>query len=461
MPGRPTVFILVLLLVLCTVSVPPSVQAADPPWIEPRALNIADIAGQDAALDAALAERGGAIVSFNSGAIARFRGATVSGGKLRITVNLYPRVYSSGGYYWAYVPLLGQEAVYDHMGSASPESWLRVYNGATEITNSRESATYYQPVLALPSAGAGTDYRYPRVTLNQAALVTQADGILLPTNLGGTVSFRFASQPPTALTGVYTIVLGARPRVRMLSKQDATFQSYVGAGNVGALNPVMNQLRALVGERHSRIALNRPAGANYILFNYPPIPFDVYTGGNLLRPSSGTVRLTPDFQNLCADMTYAGAFPLDAGWQDADQSNVPPYVGYYLSLITHTLGPLSHLTPPEYVVAADTPYDGCLVRGDCPTQWLWDNILNKTMSMSILYLTVDDPPAGLVVLPLRMADDGWTPSIGEAAPAGLSAPVLSQTHRVFLPLIVRPYGYGVRPAGLFDRATGRMLYYVP
>ncbi|MHB1293877.1 MAG: hypothetical protein ACYC4R_02670 [Anaerolineae bacterium] len=461
MPIHRITCIAMLLLAFCLAVPPAAARAADPAWMEPRALNITDIAGQDATLDAALAARGGAIVSYNSGAIARFRSAAISDGKLRITVDLYPRVYFDGNSYWAYVPLLGQEAVYDHMGSACPPSWLRVYNGATDITNNRERVTYFDPRLALPSAGAEAVARYESRRIEKRDSTIVPDGLYLPANYGGTVAFKFGSVPPTALTGVFTTVLGARPRVRLASKQDATFQSYVGAGDVGRFNALMGQLRGLVpnGERHTRIALNRPAGANYVMFNYPPIPFDVYTGGNLLRPSSGTVRLTPDFQNLCADMTYAGAFPLEAGWQDADQSNVPPYVGYYLSLISHTLGPLSQLTPPEYVVAADTPYNACMESGTCSDQWMWDNILNKTMTMSILYLVVDNPPTGLSVSPLRMADDGWTPSIGAASFANLAAAPMN--YRIFLPIISSPYSYGERPAGLFDPDTGRMLYYVP
>jgi hypothetical protein len=206
----------------------------------------------------------------------------------------------------------------------------------------------------------------------------EADGRHIPANLGGVVVLE-GDHP--ILTGVFAVRPANRPQVTYVSQQQATFQSYIGVGSVGAFQPLMQQLRRRYRDRHPRIPLNIPPGANYILFVYPPMPFDVYdaTGNNLQRPIGGTVRLAPDEGMLSQDLMHSGAFPLQAAWQDADQS-----AGPYLS----ALPPIDRTTPPEYVVPAGIPYDPCFLRGDC-SDTILRQIYESTMSMRIVYLRVE------------------------------------------------------------------------
>ena len=428
----------VLLLGLLTAS--PSL-AQTPSWVEPRALSIVDIAGQ--VPDYVLQDN---ILNYSgSGGITQFVSSSYTQGCLRLTVRIYPRRVWAGDHWRTKVPLLGQFPMYDHMSSSAPEMWLRLYHGSSEITNAIRWANYLAPDLTLPQAGAAEYTRYSALQRTVFSFPKGPDGILLPANWGGTLTLY---GDYAELRATFTIYLTHRPRVFYLGTQQATFQSYIGPGNVGRFQPLMNQLRQHYPDRHPRIMLNIPTGANYIMFTYPPMPFDVYTGDNLFRPIAGTVRLAPDPGMLSQDLVHGGAFPLQVAWQDADQS-----AGPYLSL----LPPVDRLTPPEYVVPSGIAYNPCFEQGNCPKSVL-EEIYNSTMPLYIIYLRVETNATGLLPIPLRMADDTWHPSLNRM---GYLLPANLATERIFLPLVISFPTGKPHPLGLFDPTSKRMVGYLP
>ncbi len=103
-------------------------MADEPSWVEPRALNIVDIAGQ--VPDWVLEDN---IVAFSHiGGLAQFVWSEREGDLLRIGVRLHPRTYPSGDAWTTAFTLLGHRAILDHMGSSVPEMWVRLYDGQAE-----------------------------------------------------------------------------------------------------------------------------------------------------------------------------------------------------------------------------------------------------------------------------------------------------------------------------------------
>ena len=443
-PGRIIGLLLVSLALLG--GVPPlraeaPAGAALPPWIEPRALNITDLVGQvpDTVLqDCIIAYSGG-------GGLARFLSSQIQGDLIRITARLDTRRSLNGDRWITTLNLLGQRPIYDHMGSAAPESWLRLYQGTTELTGQIVWGYVVDPALALPQDDASAYQRYPWRTLFD--FPSTANGRYIPANYGGEVVL-YGDYP--MLTGVFTFRPAGRPQVTYLGSQEATFQSYIGVGGVGAFQPLMQQLRGRYADRHPRIFLNIPAGANYVLFIYPPMPFDVYdsTGNNLQRPIAGSVRLAPDEAMLSQDLVHGGAFPLQVAWQDADQS-----AGPYLSL----LPPIDRITPPEFVVPAGIAYDPCFLSGTC-SEAVLRQIYEATMTLRIVYLRVEPLYSGTQALPLKVADETWLGLAGAMPWAGAGG--AGATSRLYLPLVrnfrLRPE----RPLGFCDAASGRMVGYL-
>jgi hypothetical protein len=417
-----------------------AVRADAPPWVEPRALNVVDLAGQ--VPDEVLRDH---LVAYGAGGISRYVSSQWQGNLLRITVRLDTRRLQEGSNWVTTLELLGQKPIFDHMGSATPESWLRLYEGASEITSQVTGAQIVDAALRWPLASAASAERYPQSVV--WSLPSEEEGRRIPANYGGRAIIN-GDHP--VLTGVFTVEPASRPRVTYLGQQQATFQSYIGVGGVGLFQPLMAQLRGRYGDRHPRIPLSIPEGANYVVFVYPPMPFDAYdgTGNNLQRPVGGTVRLAPDEGMLSQDLMHGGAFPLRVAWQDADQS-----AGPYLSL----LPPINRITPPEYVVPAGVAYNACFLQGNCSDSIL-RQIYEATMSMRIVYLRVDTPYEGIEALPLRVADETWT--VGARAPQQGKRGLDSMSERIYLPLLrsyrLRPE----RPLGFFDASSGRMLGYL-
>lgn len=424
-----------------------AVRAGGPSWLEPRALNIVDLVGQvpDDVLRGTIISAGG------PGAVV-FESSSPVGDAWRIRATLYGRVAHPGwlqGQPLTFVGALGQMADFDNMGSASPESWLRLYNGSQELTNRLELLSHNTAQLMQPLTGAGEWQRYPR--LQVSPLRFTAEGLYIPANTGADIALR-GDYP--VLTGDYTVRPRNRPRVRYLGTQQATWQTYIGPGAMGYLTPLMTQMENRYGRRHHRILLEIPAGANYILFIYPLSPGDPYSDdpGNRPRLVAGTVRLSPDHFMLTADFRHSGPFPLRVGWQDADQVLYTPY----LSLLRN----FTVITPPEVVLPEGMPYDPCYTQGNCPDAIL-QRIYDARMPIRIVYLSVQPPDGQFSFVPLRMADDTWTPAMASvAAEAGPGPARAAGSWRLYLPGILnyRVPAAGC-PCGAFEPG-GRMVYYV-
>ena len=431
-----------------------SVAAATPAWAEPRALNIVDVAGQvpDSVLRDAI------VVSGNSG-LAQFVSSQRTGSLLRITVQLSTRRTWSGTQWWTNAALLGQLPTYDHPGSAAPVTWLRLYrnSGLTQqCTSEIRWANYKETTLSLPEAGAATWDRYTALNhtlyASSGQLPIEANGMRLPANWGGSVTL-FGDY--ATLWAVFTVQLSNPPTVTYLSSESFTFQSYIGPGDVGVFQPLMNQLRARYALRHPRFILDIPAGANYVLFLYPSMPYNAYSydGYNVQRPTSGTLRLAPDEGMLSQDLDHAGAFPLLVAWQDADQS-----AGPYLSI----LPTVNRVTPPEYVIPTGIAYDPCFLSGNCSDAVL-KSIYQATMTLTVIYLKVEPTYGQLQFVPLQVADETWSPAIADNVTATETLPLLSglRSYRAYVPLTRSVHIPTTRPLGLFDTSTGRMVGYLP
>jgi hypothetical protein len=407
------------------------------------------------------------VIAYSGQGLAQYVASEWNGETLRLTVRFETRRAWVDDRWWTHLTILGMQPVFDHMGSASPAMWLRLYAGDTELTDQIVQINYMRPDLVLPERGAAADQRYPSLWEVAAPGGPQTpvgpDGLRIPANWGGLIVL--PGNHPT-LTGVCIMRPRNRPRVVYMGTETFYFQSYIGPGNVGALQPLMEQLRARYPLRHPRFELSIPEGANYVLFNYPPTPYDVYdpTSHNLDRPSAGTVRLAPDDGMLSQDFTHGGAFPLLVAWQDADQS-----AGPYLSL----LPPVNRVTPPEYVVPPGIPYDPCFLRGDCGTAVL-EAIYHAQMPLQVSYLRVKPHMgSGVQALPLRVADDLWSPAVGLSGwQRGRGATATDDTtepsqrqggwpHHVYLPRVAAYRVPAERPLGLFEMESKRMIGYLP
>ncbi|MBN1400098.1 MAG: hypothetical protein JXA74_04630 [Anaerolineae bacterium] len=436
--------------------------AAMPPWAEPRALHISDLAGQvpDDVLEGHIVCYGG------SGGLSTYLDHTWEGAKLRLRVRLYPRYDPlEGGGWHTTIATLGHGPAYDHMSSSSPASWVRIYQGGADVTDAALAMNYTDPELRLP-VDPRDNPRYATADHEEdIPRPIPADGIYLPANWGGYVMLDGRRED---LTAMFTFVPSMRPSVTYLGQESVSYPSYIGTGNVGWFASLMDQMRSRYPERHPRMALNPPPNANYVLFVYEPMPYDVYAGmwkedralfeANRTQPIGGTVRLAYSGGMLSQDLTHGGPFPFRVWWQDADQS-----AGPYLSVFTTSI---TQITPPEFVVLPGTPYSACFVDGGCSSGVL-DDVYNRRAMLTVVYLQVEPIlQQGLIALPLRVADTNWHPGLSatpERAPAHALAPGRS---RVLLPLIWRqerpPIPIEIpaeRPVGFFEPGSGRMLGY--
>jgi hypothetical protein len=322
---------------------------------------------------------------------------------------------------------LGQKPWFDHMGSVVPESTLRVYDSSgLDVTSQIEYMDITIMELAQPIAGSEASVRYPVKGYGEGRpdpLPMGPEGLVLPPNSGCLLVQPGVDNYP--LTGVFATNAAPMMDVAVVSTQQATFLSYIGPGNVGIFQPLMNQLRRVYADRDARIPLSAPPEANYFLVRFPPLPGDPYADlydgiyDNADRPSSGSYRLSR-WVYLSTDLVFSGAFPLSPAWEDADR-----YPGAdFLPLLTAA----DELAPPEYVLPAGIPYNDCFTQGNCPSHIL-EEIYNTEMVLDIIYLDVS--VAGLPQpgewFSLRLAGPAWTPSaMPRIAPSGSSAsPLLS------------------------------------
>jgi hypothetical protein len=433
--------------------------AALPDWLEPQGLSIIELVGQvpDSILH-------GTILSFDDGeGIVVYESGTRNGSTVVINTTIYPRFSDPGA--WADHKLtafgcLGQTPRYDHMGSVVPQSYLRIRDSGGQDRTSEIQFMYISNMdTRQPSADSSSYTRYPIVDYGPGRTYPlpsmQPDGLTIPTNSGCRLEIPYHDYYP--LTGVFTVDIDPAVHATVIGSQEAGFQSYIGVGDVGIFQPLMDQLLSSCGERHGRIQLYLPPQANYFLVQYPPMPGDPYTDRNSSRPypnqarlSSGTYRLGENF-DLSTDFTFSAAFPLDAVWQDADQSPTQ-----FLPLLSSA----TKLAPPEYVLPSTLPFNECYTYGNCSNSVL-QQICDAWMSLKVTYLAIYRPAEGTEHTPIKMAGPTWsllTEVAEQPAAAGLDSTLATTT--VYLPLISKAERCAAYPCGWFT-GTGRMLGYEP
>ncbi len=437
-----------------------------PPWLEPRGINVAELVGQvpEAYLH-------GMILSYYIGIVV-YESGVRNGNTAVVTTTIYPRLVRGqwGPYNRASVfGCAGQRPALDHMGSIFPASTMRLYaSDGTEITSQVATVKLDLMDTQLPLYGSREGERYPTTPPEPPA----HQPVPLASNSGCTIVIYRDYYP---LKGVFTFTLDPALHVSVIAQQPATFHSYIGVGDMGIFQPLMNQMRGRFGDRHERIPLAIPAGANYFVLRFPPMPGDYYTDvgrgtlDNAARLTSGTFRLA-DGGALSADLTTSSAWPLRVAWQDQDQAPGRTY-------LPRIANP-DELAVPEYLIPAGMPYNPCFTQGNCPTQVL-DQIYNTPMRLEVFYLSVSASGTNGQWLPLKMAGPAWVPGLvgtpeepvpvsgvgdGSEATTALMPAGPSRVYKVYLPFITRSSSSLPPPppgclCGWFD-TTGRMLTYV-
>ena len=432
---------------------PPTSNFQPPPWIEPRSLNITNLVGQvpDSLLQGVI------ISSYPWDGIVLFESSSLSGDTMVITTTIHGRLH----YWGTTLGCLGQVPRSDEMGSAVPQSYLRVYTpGGTEVTSQITGGSYWPATLTQPLAGTATwQGRYDSLPLT----ISHSDqGLELPANVGCDLHL---SGSYTELTGVFTLprpelVEGQRPvaapAVDVVSTQSAIYWSYIGVGEVGRFRPLMDQMQARYPERHTYIGMSIPPDANYVFAVYQPMPGD-YTGQpydasdpNRSLPSAGTTRLRAS--NLSGDLANFGAFPLQVTWQDADLTSGSTT---YLPALRNP----SKFTAPEFVIPPGVLYDDCFIFGTCSNDVL-TTIYNTHAPITLVYLSVSAPTAGCELIPLKFAGPYWEPAEENLTPpAGMAASGSPGTHTIYLPALSKSPDLSQCPCGYFN-AEGQMIGYV-
>ncbi|HEC35130.1 MAG TPA: hypothetical protein ENI39_01190 [Anaerolineae bacterium] len=436
-------------------------QAAElPDWVEPRGLNITDLVGQvpDELLQ-------GMIISFRGGeGLVQFESSADLGDTLVITTTIRGRKSEGSSGPVTTFGCLGQFPVYDNPGNAAPPSVMRLYTGGEELNLStlfRPESWYTPATLAQPLYNTKTYSRYPVTYFSEAV---QPDGLHIPANMG--CRLRINGDFPE-MTGVFTVPKPTRASATVLGTQQGTFHSYIGVGDVGHFQPLMNQLRSKYGSRHERITLSIPGGSNYVLIIVPPMPGQVcyncdgnpqYCRDNEQRHSAGTMRLEGSV--LSVDLTHHGAFPLDLAWQDADLSGNSEFLP--------TISPLTRLAAPEYILPPGIAWNGCYTLGNCSNSVL-QAIYDAEATLTLVYLRVSMPYGNIDVLPVKVAGPGWSAAgtsqreahllTSEGTFASLT-PSQTLTHTVYLPIILRYPPLTGCPCGIFNE-HGQMIWLSP
>jgi hypothetical protein len=400
-----------------------------------------------------------------------YKSGTRDGNRVTITTAIYPRVRLAP---WAGVltefACLGQNPYYDHMGSVVPASTLRIFDSSgKELTHLIQFMYLTDMGTRQPTVGTSNeDYiRYPLNTYGAAPgylpLPIEQDGLHIPSNAGCRI--QIPGQDIYPLTGVFTLDFAPATHARVVGVQDAKSQSYIGEGGVGIFAPLMAQMRSRYPDRHTRIPMEVPDSADFLLLKFPPMPGDAYKDDpekppylNADRPTGGTYRLSTDPSTLGTDLIFSAAFPLPLAWRDADQARDSTFLPTIPNPYT--------LAAPEYVIPAGITYNSCFALGGCSDSLL-QQIYEKQMDLELIYLSVTTLASEGQWVPLQFAGPAWSPSsVAGDAPASafaLAEILPDQPWKVFLPMIVRPEILPTvppppndgRPYGWFDN-WGRM-----
>jgi len=388
----------VLLLSGLTATVAWAGPAEFPNWLEPRALNIVDLVGE--VPETILKDT---IISYgdNTGIIVYQAGQRISNAVI-VTTTIYPRWEMATQA--TLLGCLGQFPYYDHMGSLVPTSTLRIYDtSGADVTYSIKNMSLTQMGTQKPLANTSAYYRYAEVKYgpNQPRpLPLTPDGLLIPPNAGCRIWIPGHNLYP--LTGIFRLEFPPTVEVAVRGQQTAVFNSYIGVGNVGVFQPLMNQMRTTYPDRHARIYLGIPPVVDYVLVKFPPMPGDAYMTGNARRPTGGTYRLALDVNRLGTDLIFSAGFPTAIAWRDRDQA---PNARFLPEMVEPRW-----LAPPEYVIPAGVPYDDCFTRGDCPPRVL-EEIYETEMEMEITYLKVIRRVNNGAWVPVRFTGPAWSPAL--------------------------------------------------
>jgi hypothetical protein len=416
-----------------------------PPWVEPRSLNITNLVGQVS--DDLL--QGVIISSYPWDGIVQFKSSSVSESTMVITTTIHGRLHSWG----TTLGCLGQVPRSDEMGSAAPQSHLKVYTPEGSDVTSQITGGYYWPTtLTQPLVGTATwQGRYDFLPLT----ISQSDqGLELPANVG--CDLRMGGSY-AELIGVFTLQRPeVVPVVKVVGTQSAIYWSYIGVGEVGRFRPLMDQMQALYPERHTYINMSIPPGADYLFAVYQPMPGDY--GGvpydasdpNRSLPSGGTTRLWAS--KLSGDLANYGVFPLQMIWQDADLTSSS---ATYLPVLRNP----SKFTAPEFVIPPGVAYDDCFIYGTCSNDVLAE-IYNASAPITLVYLSVSAPTSDYELVPLKFAGPYWTPGMGGARPQARTAVSRSAgTYTLYFPALFKFPDLSRCPCGYFN-AEGQMIAYV-
>jgi len=454
-----------------------------PTWLEPRGVNIADLVG--VVPDDHLR---GAILSYANGVgLLQYEWGVRTGDDVWIRARVLPNYGYHDDRYTA-MGCLGQPAYYDQMPSTAPASRMRLFSGAQEITHLINYLAYTPAGLTQPTFGAGPHNRY---VLGPSVWVSPgSEPLNIPANKG---CFIAIPGIQSNLYAEFQMVAPQKIVTQHMQTRTCTAHSYIGYLDpesespleaTGVLAPLARQMALRFGNRHDKCPLMSPTGANFILVNFPPTPFDPYIADPLLSdgdpnfniPGSGTYRLEARYGGLSVDHVASFAMPLRGQWQDADQVREDNNEGrIFLPHFTD----LVHLASPEYFIPPNFSWNGshfdpCMVRGGCPDALL-DALYNATYSFDVHFYRFDrTESAALHRIPVKQVGVDWTPANGDPSPtAWMDAlrPALDdqQPISIFVPLVGNNASFGPIyptedgagcPCGWFDD-EGRMYDYIP
>ena len=464
----------------CPESARGAASAVDVSWLEPRGLNIVDLVGR-----VPEEHLQGAIISYTPGfGTLTYQSGSRIGTTVTITTTIFPRYFDSSTWSGSLFGCLGQPARIDQWGSVAPATTVRLYHHGREVTGEVDLHSYVPAGRNLPvrnprESESQNRYRYWHKGEGSRLPTSFApDGALyLPANMG--CDLIISHRNYVQLTGVFTADVRPEVSVQVLGSQQFAFGSYLGPGYTGLLGDLVTQLRAKFDDRHYRLRLNIPPGADYFLLNFPMLPVDPFTQfpenthGNIDRPSGGTYRVYGS--GLSVDHVNTMGLPLYGHWVDSDRSS-----GEYLSYFQQP----SQLEAPDYIIPDGVQYEPCMLSGTCPDSLL-EQIWDTRMTLEIIYLRVERTAAGasgMDQIPLKMVGPEWHGPDGAAAAASSpdsavpsvpprgTVPVARTdglTYRIYVPLSLNNYWGDLppdvpddRPQGWFAE-DGRMLDFVP
>lgn len=432
-------------------------------WFEPRGLNIVDLVGQ-------VPEKylAGSIISYTPGyGIVRYASGQRIGNTVVVTTTVFPRFVVDGNWNASMFGCLGQPAKIDQLGSVSPPTTIRIWNGAQDIT--REASLYYyvpagltKPIRNPVQSEQQNLYRYYESPMQNSSFTSSGE-LIMPANMGCEIMLSYRNYPQ--LTVVFKAEAPPVIAVTVSGYQDFVFHSYLGVGYGGHLSSLVNQLRgAGYPDRHEKLPLAIPAGANYFWLNFPPMPADAYTAfpnnptANIDRPTAGTYRfvIAP---GLSVDHVNSMGLPLYGHWQDSSQAG-----GQYLN---YTREPLL-LAVPEYFLPPGVSYQPCMTYGGCSADLL-KQVYNTTATMRALYLRVERTATTLNRYATQMVGPAWSPTLTTATEYDVRhAPDnIIFNHFTFLPLLLRTIppddasGCSLLGGCGWFTADGRMVNYIP